>query len=66
MEEREISSYSSAASTTRYWSFACVATNIQDRAIYFWPSQSTIHQEMATRGEWWPALRVIRKKRKTT
>jgi len=31
-----LSSYSAAASTTRYWNFACVATNVSGKAIYFW------------------------------
>ncbi|MEM2582219.1 MAG: hypothetical protein QXD09_05390 [Candidatus Caldarchaeum sp.] len=31
-----IYSYLAASSTTRYWNFACVSTNIQGKAIYFW------------------------------
>jgi hypothetical protein len=31
-----IYSYSAAASTTRYWRFSCVATNVSGKAIYFW------------------------------
>jgi hypothetical protein len=31
-----IYSYSAAASTTRYWNFACVSTNVSGKAIYFW------------------------------
>ena len=31
-----IYSYLAAASTTRYWSFSCVPTNVQGKAIYFW------------------------------
>ena len=31
-----IYSYSAAASTTRYWTFSCVQTNVQGKAIYFW------------------------------
>jgi hypothetical protein len=31
-----ISSYLAAASTTRYWSFSCVPTDVSGKAIYFW------------------------------
>jgi hypothetical protein len=31
-----IYSYSAATSTTRYWNFACVSTNVSGKAIYFW------------------------------
>jgi hypothetical protein len=31
-----IYSYSAAASTTRYWRFSCVPTNVSGKAIYFW------------------------------
>jgi hypothetical protein len=31
-----IYSYSAATTTTRYWSFSCVATNLSGKAIYFW------------------------------
>jgi len=31
-----IYSYSAAASTTRYWNFACTSTNVSGKAIYFW------------------------------
>jgi hypothetical protein len=31
-----ISSYSAAATTTRYWNFACTPTNVSGKAIYFW------------------------------
>ena len=31
-----IYSYLAASSTTRYWNFACVPTNVMGKAIYFW------------------------------
>lgn len=31
-----IYSYSAASTTTRYWNFSCVSTNVQNKAIYFW------------------------------